>query len=311
MARSLSFPAPARLTGRAVALAGVVITLLILAIAPACAAVTDPHPRSLITVSQVTVADGRASITAHLHVVGNWVTGFQLILPDRGRWWGSGDGSDFPVPALGLGCRSAGTYYTCLRNQAAQPQSPYLSPGYYDVTLPETHTGPLPAGLAGYVSLAGWAPADDSRDWDEFPVVDGSHFQTTAEVRMAPLTPHLTSPLSGVTTIPLSLVVAPGERLAAVDVLLPAEAHWALTGSNTLPQGIWCSVRPTITGGSQLHCAGRFAEPVPAGHYELVSTMRYYGGHSIDGDTARVTVTMVDGVAELMDYFFLRLPPSP
>jgi len=266
-----------------------------------------------VLVSRVTVADGRGWVTAQVNVAGPWVTGFEVyVRADNGLW---GSVSDVPVPALGLHCRSfggIGLQYSCRRTSA--DHGPYLSPGYYEVKLPATHTGALPTALSGvaWLDVASAASPGTSRftAYDWFPAVDGSHFRTTAEVREASLTADATSTLSGVATIPLTLIVAPGEQLASVDLILPEQHHWSLTGSNTLPQGIWCSVRLTTTGGGQLHCAGRFAAPVPAGRYELVSTLRYYGSHSMVNTLGSVAVTMVGGTAEPMDAFLLRFAPS-
>ncbi len=237
--------------------------------------------------------------------------GFEIDVPAAQDVWGGSP--DVPVRELGIHCRfGAGPdlHYTCGDTSGAHGVTPYLPSGGYQITLPVSHTGALPGGLAGttWVDVLDAQGQVSQSGHDAFPVVDGSHFFTTAEVRDVPLVTDAHTTTSGIATVPVSVTVIPGEQVAAVDVTLPQQGNWSLLGSNTLPQGVWCRVRDTATGATILHCAGRDGKTLPTGRYQLVSTLRFTG-FTPDHSAGSVAVTMLGDAAEPVDAFgFLRLP---
>ncbi|MDQ2756027.1 MAG: hypothetical protein M3Y71_05620 [Actinomycetota bacterium] len=310
---SFSSPAPSRFARRALAVAAAVTGLAAYAVAPAQAATDTPDTTTSALVTRLTVDGGQGWVTVQVRVGAGKVVGFEVRVPaDQGTWSGP---ADIAVRELGIHCRFVGTgdlHYTCGDTSDTRGDAPYLPSGGYQVTLPVTRTGALPvSGSLGHT----WVDALDGAGhvsrygFDSFPVVGGSHFFSTAEVRTAPMVADPGSSLSGVATVPVSMTVVPGEQVAAVDVTLPGSATWSLLGSNALPQGVSCSVHPATTGVKTLHCVGSNGAPLPAGRYQLVSTLGFTGPN-VDGRTTRVALTMVGGTAEQVDTCHFRLPAT-
>ncbi len=133
------------------------------------------------------------------------------------------------------------------------------------MTLPVTHTGVLPENVYGHT----WVDARDADGQvgryggDAFPVVDGSHFFSTAELRTAPLVPDPDTVLSGTATVPISMTVVPGEAIASVDVSLPGRGAWTQIGTNAPARGASCAVVQPVAGGARvLHCTGEHGAPL-------------------------------------------------
>jgi len=311
-ALSLTPRSPARFARRALGLAAVVLPAVLLA-APAQAATESAEPGSSAVVTRLTVDDGRGWVTVQVRLNGGKAVGFEISVPAGSGTWGGA--ADVAVRELGLHCRlgdGPDLHYTCGNTSDVPGDAPFLPSGGYQVTLPVTHTGALPGpGLTG----AAWVDAIDGSGavgqvgHDSFPVVDSAHFLTTAEVRSALLVGDTSTTASGTATVPVTVTVVPGERVASVDVTLTTQANWSLTGTNALPQGVWCNARWNATGTAKvLHCAGRYGAPLPPGRYQLVSTLRFTAGHELGSTSGAVAVTMVGGTAEPVDSFGFTLP---
>ncbi|MEO3935223.1 hypothetical protein V3N99_00545 [Dermatophilaceae bacterium Soc4.6] len=312
---SLSFTSPhrARLARRTLACAAAAAGLALTAVVPAQAATDTPDAGTSALVTRVTVDGGRAWVTVQVRVGGGKVVGFEIHVPATDDSW-SGP-ADIAIRELGIHCRSVGVrdlHYTCGDTSATRGDAAYLPSGGYQVTLPVSHTGALPGPvLTGHT----WVDALDvdghvgRYGFDSFPVVDGSHFFSTAEIRTAPLQADPDSTLSGLATLPVSMTVVPGEQVAAVDVSLPGGATWSMAGSNAALRGLGCTVPTSASGVQSLHCVAPDGAPLPAGRYQLVSTLRY-AGPNVDGRNTRVALTMVGGASEQMDTCHFRLPTS-
>lgn len=303
---------PRSRTGRVRRLAvGAVLTTgaLALGAVPAHALTDVPDSGTSALVTRLTVDDGRGWVTVQIRVQATSVIGFEVFVPagDDDAWAGS---PDVGVRELGIHCRSVGKRslaYVC-GDRTGAADAPSLPPGGYQVTLPVTHTGALPASLFGHT----WVDARDATGQvahyggDAFPVVDGSHFLSTAELRTAPLVADPGTVLSGTATVPISMTVVPGETLASVDVSLPGRGAWAQIGTNAPARGASCAViQPVAGGGRVLHCTGEHGAPLPVGRYQLVSTLRW-AGPDVDGHWTKVMLTPVGGEAQRVDSCHFR-----
>ncbi len=294
----------ARLARRLVLVTATVAGAVVLSTAPALAATDVPDAATSALITRLTVADGRGWMTVQVRIAATRVVGFEAHVPAKDDGWSGAP--DVFVRELGVHCRSVGTRslaYVCGDPSAAAGDAPYLPLGGYQVTLPVFHTGTLPTpGLFGHT----WVDAVDAEGQarhyggDSFPVVDASHFFSTAEIRSAPLVADPDTTLSGTATVPVSMTVVPGEQVAALDVSLPGKGAWSMIGTNALPQGASCSVVDVAAGARALHCVGQHGAPLPVGRYQLVSTLRFTGP-DVDGHWTRVSLTMVGGVAERTD----------
>lgn len=163
-------------------------------------------------------------------------------------------------PCCGLPARSV------LRD--GDPPPARLPSGSYQISIPVTRTGPVD-DLTGYA----WINAVDEpygvRAWapDTFPVLDGSHYRSTAEVRAAVLVPD---PDAAADRVKLSLTttIVPGESVTALDVSLP-DYGWRILGSNAAAHDAGCGIRPG-PDSPVLHCQPAAATGrLPAGRFQL------------------------------------------
>ena len=186
-----------------------------------------------------------------------------------GAWSGS---PSIAVPDLGISCvRQAGPdlHYLCGSKDAySDPQPLPLPSGGYQISIPVTRTGPV-AGLAGATSFWEINPSYGSVSYasDTFPVVDGTHFRSTGEVRS--LYTGIGGSVSGRDQgdIAVTMTVVPGERVHAVDLQLPP-ADWQLLAWQLGPQ-ISCR----LAGGPAapvIHCAAATNRYFPLGRYPFV-----------------------------------------
>ncbi|GAA1875915.1 hypothetical protein [Lapillicoccus jejuensis] len=282
---------------------------LALGAAPAHAVTDVPDSGTSALVTRLTVDDGRGWLTVQVRVQATSVVGFEVHVPagTDETWTGS---PDVDVRELGIHCRSVGVRnlaYVC-GDRSGAADAPSLPSGGYQVTLPVTHTGVLPAGVFGHT----WVDARDATGQvgryggDAFPVVDGSHYYSTAELRTAPLVADPDTVLSGTATVPISMTVVPGEEIASVDVSLPGSGPWTQIGTNAPARGASCGVVQPVAGANRvLHCTGEHGGPLPVGRYQLVSTLRW-AGPDVDGHWTQVKLTAVGGVAQRMDTCHFR-----
>lgn len=256
-------------------------------------------------VTRLTMRNGRGWATAQVRIRPGEVTGFRvgLYLPVATRSWGGAD--RVAVPALGIDCvlqKSYGTFdmgldYLCGNGYMAPSGTPTLPAGRYQVTLPFTGDA-IQVGMFGrsnvytYVEEAGGI-SDYSRD--TFEVIDGDHFQSTAEVRNAPVTPDpVPDPRTGTETVVTSLDIVAGEQVTGVDVTL-ARDTWRLVGTNAAVHGLQCFVRRL---GPILHCRAAPGRPAAfsEGRYTLVANLHY-----VDPDGSRDPTWMTSVVSMSVD----------
>jgi hypothetical protein len=153
------------------------------------------------------------------------------------------------------------------------PPPAELPSGGYQISIPVTRTGPVD-GLTGYA----WMNAVDetyptvrSYSPDTFPVLDGSHYRSTAEVRAAVLVPDPDGSADR-TKLSLTTTIVPGESITAVDVSLP-DYGWRIIGSNAATHQVRCGVVPG-PDSPVLHCQPAAADgSLPAGRYPLALTL--------------------------------------
>lgn len=109
---------------------------------------------------------------------------------------------------------------------------------------------------------------------DNFPILDGSHFRSTTELRDVPavLVSGSISRLESI--LPVTINVASGEPETALDITLPS-AEWHLAGTNAAAAGVSCYVDNRETP-STLHCAAPYRS-FPVGTYQLAMTVRSEG----------------------------------
>lgn len=308
----MSRPAPrprraARLTGLSTALAA---TLLLL---QAGASHADPGGTDLATssvVSRLSIVDGKGWLTVQPRIGTGSVTGFEVVVPAAGGSW-SGP-ADIAVPELAIHCRlgpGPDLHYSCGTTAMTGDRITVLPRGGYQVTLPVTRTGSLDAltGLPGQTWMKA-VNADgelSSYGFDTFPVFDGRHYRSSAEVRTAPSVADPASTTGGVVAIlPITMTIVPGEVITALDVPLPS-ASMRIVGTNAVGYGIACAVRATADL-SVLHCAGP-SGAFPAGRYQLVVNLR--ADRPVLGD-GTLALTAAGGTSEPQDSFAWSAPAN-
>lgn len=300
MPRPTSPRRKALLLGLSTALAVILLTV------QAGASRADPVGPDLATssvVSRLSIVGGKGWVTVQPRIGSGSVTGFEVVVPAAGGTWGGA--ADIAVPELGIHCRlgpGPDLRYSCGTTTTTDVRPTLLPRGGYQVTLPVTRTGSL-TGLTGLPGRTWMAALNgsgevDSYGLDTFPVIDGSHYRSSAEVRGAPSSADPASSTGGILAIlPLTVTVVPGEVITALDVPLPS-ASMRIAGTNGAGLGIACVVRAT-PAPSVLHCtagSGGF----PAGRYQLVVNLRADGPTSGPGTVA---LTAAGGASEVQDSF--------
>ena len=225
-----------------------------------------PDPANSVVVSRLSISDGKGWLT--LHARNNTAIGYEVRIPaGNGSWSGK---ADVYMPEQDAHCRlqsGPDLHYICRPGEYGFPS------GNYAVSIPVTRTGSV-EGLTGRA----WAFADTSAWYeDTFPVLDGSHYRSTTEVRNAPFTRDA-GEAEGRASLSVTTTVVPGESIEAVDVTIPA-GSWRLIGSNAGNHGVRCNVLDPGTGSPTLHCRpdAAPASGLTAGRYHLVLTLGFRG----------------------------------
>ncbi len=254
------------------------------ATAPARADTYGGDPSSAM-VTRLSLTDGRGWLTVQARVSQS-VIGIEVFIPAAGGSW-SGP-ADVDVPGLGTHCRRVvgpDLWYLC--GASTWPTEPgqsfvMLPSGTFTITLPVTRTGSL-SGLSGLVGRA-WVDLFTgggdivSFGRDTFPVIDVSHWRSTAEVGRAIVTyDGRTTKTYGRVTVPVLLTVAPGERVSALDVTLSRKGRWSLESTNAASSGATCVVRRTASGDQILQCVGSHGAALPSGSHVVTANLHFYG----------------------------------
>jgi hypothetical protein len=265
----------------------------VLGAAPAHAALeSHGDPGNSAVVTRLSISHGKGWLT--LHTRSSSAQGFSLLVPaGSGSWNGP---ADVYVPEQGAHCRrSAGPelLYECSSDFPTG-----LPTGSYAVSIPVTRIGSV-EGLTG----SAWASQEgvsDDRSQDTFPVLDGSHYRSTAEVRAAYVTRDAAG-TEGRATISLATTMVPGEDITALDSTLPS-GSWRIVGSNAVNHGVRCSVVGSGTEAPGLHCrpAAASASGFAPGRYNLVLLL---GGDSDPGASSQVSLTASGQSPEPEDTF--------
>ncbi len=299
---------PARLAPRVLVAVALAMIGPLLTVTPARA---DPYTDNVSSamVTRLTVADGRGWLTLQTRIWGTSIAGFEVAIPAAGGSWSGPD--DIEVPELGTRClRGPGPdlRYRCGVTDFVWPENPIphsLPQGSFEVTLPVTRTGNL-AGLSGLVGRAWvdvyWAEGVWAFGQDTFPVLDASHWLSTAEVRRAAVTYADPSQLAGRVTLPVTLTVVPGERVTALDVPLARPGTWSLESTDAATHGVLCVVRRTTGGGQILQCTARTGSGLPAGRYPISARLRFTGVDPV-AQPGLVALGVGGRPVELMDSF--------
>jgi hypothetical protein len=270
---------------------------IVLAAAPATAAGTSvgptpaaPDSTTSVVVTRLSISDGRGWLT--LHARSNAAVGFEVRIPaGNGSWSGK---EDVYMPEQDAHCHlQAGPDldYLCTPS-AGESQFP---DGSFAVSIPVQRTGDV-AGLTGRA----WAFAGTSRGYeDTFPVLDGTHYRSTAEVRRAPLTRDAGE---GRASVAVTTTVVPKETITALDVTLPP-GRWRIVGSNVANHGVRCSVNGSGTTSASLHCrpVDASASGLPVGRYQLVLTLGFCGDPEDEYSEVSLTAAGLD--PEVQDTF--------
>jgi hypothetical protein len=269
----------------------------VLAAAPASADPTDPtvvavDPGNTTVVTRLSITDGRGWLTLHAH--SSSATGLEVRVPaGNGSWSGS---PDVYMPEQDAHCsRQTGPdlHYLCLPSSG----EPRLPSGAFSVSIPVTRIGSV-EGLTG----SAWASAGASGGYvDTFPVLPGSHYRSTAEVRTAPVTTDADG-IEERATVSTTMTILPNEAITAVDITPPTvTGDYRFISSNVAGHGVRCT--PRWNGSPVVHCwpSDASARGLPAGRYNLVLTIGFRGAQ--DHQNSQVSLTAAGQSSEWVDTF--------
>jgi hypothetical protein len=231
-----------------------------------------PDPGNTVVVSRLSVSDGHGWLT--LHARNSTATGYDVRIPaGNGSWSGRADVYLSEQDAHCLLQPGPDLHYVCRPSAQPSPEDDLLPAGSYAVSIPVTRTGSVD-GLTG--SARSLAESADTYV-DTFPVLDGSHYRSTAEVRAAPVTREA-GEAEGRANLAVTTTIVPREAITALDVSLPAGA-WRIIGSNVANHGVRCSLAGVGTGSPSVHCRAGAADAsgLPAGRYNLVLILGFDG----------------------------------
>ena len=271
-----------------------------------------PDPKTSVTVSRLTVTDGKGWLVLQPRIGHDQTIGFEVSIPaGDGSWSGP---ASIPVYDMGISCvRQAGPGldYLCGSNGFDWENPPPLLPsGGYQITIPLTRTGSI-TGLTGRTDIWEENPFDGPYSFysDSFPVVDGTHFRSTAEVRGLLTNLPVNGSAYDLGDIAVTLTAVPGERVHAIDVQLPP-ADWGIVAWQ---QNSWITCR--LSGGPAaplIHCASINSNvDFPAGRYPFVVKVRIPSSEDdSSGQDATVALT-VNGAAPLIQDTFQWTSPFP
>lgn len=267
---------------------------VVLAATPASAdpTVATLDPGDTLVVSRLSITDGKGWLTLHARNVS--ATGYEVRVPaGDGSWSGK---ADVYLPEQDAHCTlqpGLDLDYVC-RPSPGETQFPN---GGYAVSIPVTRIGSV-EGLTG----TAWAVDDTSVGYeDTFPVLDGSHYRSTAEVRIAPVTRDA-DPAYGRATVAVTTTIVPRESITALDVTPPTvTGDYRIIGSNIAGHGVRCS--PRWNGSPMIHCfpSDASASGLPAGRYNLVLTIGFLGEQA--DSYAQVSLTASGLEREVADTF--------
>ena len=220
-----------------------------------------PDPHTSVVVTRLTISHGNGWLVLQPRIGHDTAIGFQVSIPaGAGSWSGP---AVVPVPELGISCvRKAepDLDYLCGSDGTDSDSPPFLLPsGGYQISIPLSRTGSI-TGLTGATSF--WqvnrSEGPAAYPSDSFPVVDATHFLSTAEVRNFYTSSQQTLFGDDIGDLPVTMTVVPGEQVHAVDIRLPPgdwglldydfhpRIHCQLEGDRATPTIHCASLRPTI-----------------------------------------------------------------
>lgn len=218
-----------------------------------------PDPGNSAVVSRLSISDGKGWLTLHLR--NSTATGFEVRVPaGDGSWSGK---ADVYLPEEDAHCQlQAGPdlHYVCSPGEYGFPN------GGFAVSIPVTRTGSV-AGLTGDA----WAVEAGGQGYqDTFPVLDGSHYRSTAEVRAVPVVRDQAE-TAGRANLSITTTVVPRDTITALDVTLPP-GHWRIMGTNAPHHGTRCAVVGSGTDAPTVHCrpAAPAGDAFAPGRFNLV-----------------------------------------
>jgi hypothetical protein len=263
----------------------------------------DPSNSAVVT--RLSISDGRGWLT--LHARSTDAVGLEVRVPaGNGSWSGK---EDVYMPEQDAHCHlqsGPDLHYLC----SPSPGETQFPSGGFAVSIPVTRTGGV-EGLTGTV----WAFGATSVGYDDtFPVLDGTHYRSTAEVRAAPLTrdeeesevgaasKRDEEESEGRATVSMTTTIVPKEAITTLDVALP-EGKWRIVGSNVANHGVRCRVLGSETDSATLHCrpADASASGFPAGRYQLVLDLEFCGDP--EDQFSDVSLTQSGRLPEVQDTF--------
>ncbi len=282
------------------------------ALVPAHADPFFPDPKTSVTVSRLTVTDGKGWLVLQPRIGQDQTIGFEVGIPaGDGAWSGP---SRVAVLDMGISCvRQAGPGLDYLCGSSGfdwENPPPILASGGYQITIPVTRTGPI-TGLTGRTSIWEENPFDGPYSFysDSFPVVDGTHFRSTGEVRGLLTALPVNGSAFDLGDIAVTLTAVPGERVHAIDIQLPP-ADWGIVAWQL---NAYYTCR--LSGGPAaplIHCASIHANvDFPSGRYPFVVKVRIPAAEDTSsGQDATVALT-VNGAAPLVQDTFQWTSPFP
>ena len=254
----------------------------VLAGAPASAEPTAAaaDPSTTVLVTRLSISEGRGWLTLHARTTD--ATGLEVRVPaGNGSWSGK---EDVYMPEQDAHCHLQSgpeLHYLC----SPAPGETRFPSGGFAVSIPVTRTGSV-EGLTGRA----WGFGDTSVGYeDTFPVLAGTHYRSTAEVRAAPVTRDAVDS-EGRANLAVTTTMVPKEAITALDVTLPA-GRWRIIGSNVANHGVRCGVVQSGSDSPTLHCrpSDPSASGFTTGRYQLVLNLGFLG--EPDNEFSAVSLT--------------------
>lgn len=263
-----------------------------------------PDPQTSVVVTRLTVAAGRGWLVLQPRIGHDTAIGFEVTIPaGAGSWSGP---ATIPLLDMGISCvRRAGPDldYLCGSDDAWADPSPALLPsGGYQVSIPVTRTGPV-TGLIGATKYWEINPYEGAVSYasDTFPVVDPTHFFSTAEVRN--FYTDVSSPYykKDRGDIAATMTVVPGEYVHEIDFRLPP-ADWRLDAWS--PRS---NVECDLTGAPAaplIQCVYSWQQSFPTGRYPFVVRVEVPTDEDFSaGQQASVALPVNGAAPEVQDTF--------
>ena len=233
-----------------------------------------PDPKTSVITTQLALTKGVGYLTLQISSGFDALSGFSVDIPAAGGSWAT----PTKITSLELGTTCVGTpgtslHYVCGSQPGHSSVSGQFPLGSFQITVPVRRTGPT-SGLTGTITmyrLDGYGDLNVVDVSDTFPVVDATHFRSTAEVRNL----YSTGSPTGLAVLAETVTVIPGETVNEIDTTLPRNpaTSWHLqkalaTNPSAFAGNLNCVLSPTTATTETIRCrAGSFA--FPSGRYEL------------------------------------------